>query len=370
MNYRKFGSTGLTVSSLGLVCMRFPNGANGETDEAYAIKMIREAIDKGITYMDTAWPYHGGKSEVILGKALKDGYREKVTVATKCPMGQMKSAEDFDRVLAEQLERLQLDSVDLYMFHGLEQDSFDNKVVKFGLLEKMEQARAAGKIKFIGFSFHDGFEAFMHILNGYSWDFCQIQMNYIDIEYQATMEGLAEVGRRGMGLVIMEPLLGGKLANLHEKALTAMDKSKSPVEWALDFLWNRPEVSVVLSGMSSLEQQNQNIEYASRSSVGMLSDKDLDMLMQVRDSYNNLILAPCTRCRYCMPCPAGIDIPRALKAYNTTATASYEDAKAYYERQVEVGAGECLHCKKCEAECPQHLKVSDLMEKIAEVFGR
>lgn len=370
MKFRDFGKTGLKVSALGLGCMRFPNGSDGKTDEDNAVKMIRAAIDSGIAYMDTAWPYHDGRSEVMLGRALKDGYREKVTVATKCPMGQMNSAEDFDRVLDEQLARLQLDSVDLYMFHGIDRGHFDNKIVKFGLLDKMEQARAAGKIKYIGFSFHDSYDAFLHILNGYDWDFCQIQMNYVDIGYQATIEGLEEVGRRGMGLIIMEPLLGGKLADLPKKAAEVIDGSKSPVEWALDFLWNRPEVGVVLSGMSSMQQIEDNIKYAERSSIGMLQQRDIDMLMEVREAYNSVLLAPCTRCRYCMPCPAGIDIPRALKAYNTTATATYDEAKSYYDRQVEVGASDCLHCEQCEGECPQHLPVSKLMYKIAEVFAR
>ena len=370
MNYRKFGKTGLTFSALGLGCMRFPNDAKGRLDEDYAVKMIRAAIDGGVNYMDTGWPYHAGRSEVILGKALKDGYREKTAVATKCPMGQMRSSEDFDRVFAEQLNRLQLDAVDLYMFHGLEQASFDGKVVKYGLLDKMEELRDAGKTKLIGFSFHDGYDAFMHILDGYNWDFCQIQMNYIDIEYQATLKGLEEAGRRGIAVVVMEPLLGGKLAGLKQTALELVDKSKTPVEWALDFLWNLPGTSVALSGMSSLEQLSQNIEYASRSQVGMLTDEDISMLMNVRDAYNGQILAPCTRCRYCMPCPADIDIPRAIKAYNNTATGSYEDAKAYYDRQVKTGASQCLHCRKCEGECPQHLPVSELMTKIAEVFER
>ena len=370
MNFRKFGKTGASFSALGLGCMRFPNGTNGQVDEEYGVRMIRAAIDGGINYMDTGWPYHSGRSEVILGKALKDGYREKTAVATKCPMGQMGSAKDFDRVFAEQLKRLQLDAVDLYMFHGLEKSSFDNKVVRYGLLDKMEEIRAAGKTKFIGFSFHDGYDAFMHILDGYDWDFCQVQMNYIDIEYQATLKGIEEAGKRGIAVVVMEPLLGGRLANLKQVALDMIEKSKTPVEWALDFMWNRPEVSVVLSGMSSLEQQRENIEYASRSEIGMLSEDDVAMLMNVRDAYNGQILAPCTRCRYCMPCPADIDIPRAIKAYNSTATGTFDDAKSYYDRQVKTGASACQHCKKCEAECPQHLPVSDLMTKIAEVFGR
>ena len=370
MIYRRLGKTELSASALGLGCMRFPSGKGGGTDEDYAVKMIRAAADSGVNYFDSAWNYHSQRSEVMLGNALKDGYREKVIVATKCPMGQMHSTADFDRVFNEQLRRLQTDTVDLYMFHGLEKDSFDKKVVKFGLLDKMEEARAAGKLKFIGFSFHDGYDAFMHILDGFDWDFCQIQMNYIDVEYQATMAGVEEAGRRDIGLVVMEPLLGGKLAALPKDALSLVDSAKTPVEWALDFLWSRPEVGVVLSGMSSLTQLEENIEYAKRSHTGMLSEQDIAMLMQVRDAYNGLLLAPCTRCKYCMPCPADIDIPRVLKAYNNTATGAFEDAKAYYDRQVKVGASECTHCKSCEAVCPQHLPVSDLMTKAAGLFGR
>ena len=370
MNYRKLGKTGLTVSALGLGCMRFPTGKNGRTDEDYAAKMIRQAVDNGINYMDSAWNYHGGRSEVILGKALQDGYREKVFIATKCPMSRMRSAADFDNTLNEQLGRLQTDTIDLYMFHGLERYSFDEKVVKFGLLDNMKRARDEGKIRFIGFSFHDGYDSFMHILDGFDWDFCQVQMNYIDVEYQATLKGVKQAGERGIGVIAMEPLLGGRLANPQPNVLEMLNSSKSPVEWALDFLWNIPEMGLVLSGMSSLEQLEQNIEYASRSSVGMLSDGDVEMLMRARDAYNGLILINCTRCRYCMPCPADIDISRALKAYNTTATASVEEAKAYYDRQVTVGASSCIQCKKCEEVCPQHLQVSDAMTKIAELFGR
>ena len=370
MNYRKLGKTGLTVSALGLGCMRFPSGKNGLVDEDNGVKLIRAAIDGGVNYMDTGYPYHGGRSEVILGKALKDGYREKTIVATKCPMGQISSAADFDRIFKIQLDRLQLDSIDSYMFHGLEKYTFDRKVLKFGLLDKMEEARAEGKIKYIGFSFHDGYDALMYILDSYNWDFTQVQMNYIDIEYQATLKGVREAGARGVGVIAMEPLLGGKLANLSSSAASLIDPAKTAVEWALDFLWNMPEMSIVLSGMSSMTQLQQNIEYASRASVGMLNDENIDMLMRVRDIYNGLLLAPCTRCRYCMPCPAEIDIPRVLKAYNSTATGTFEDALAYYNRKVPVGAGACLKCKHCEEECPQHLKVSELMGRISVLFGR
>ncbi|MCL1829973.1 MAG: aldo/keto reductase [Oscillospiraceae bacterium] len=370
MNFRKLGNTGLSVSALGLGCMRFPNDSKGRLDEEYGAKLIRAAIDDGVNYMDTGYPYHGGRSEVILGKALKDGYREKTIVATKCPMGQMSSTADFDRVLQIQLDRLDLPSVDSYMFHGLERSSFDNKVVKYGLLDKMEEARANGKIKYIGFSFHDSYDSFMHIIDSYDWDFAQVQMNYIDIEYQATLKGVKEAGERGIGIIAMEPLLGGKLANLSQAAANLIDPAKSAVEWALDFLWNLPEMSIVLSGMSSFEQLQQNIIYASRSDIGMLSEENIEMLMKVRNVYNGLLLAPCTRCKYCMPCPAGIDIPRALKAYNSTATGTFDEALAYYNRQVPVGASECLNCKHCEEECPQHIKVSELMAEISEIFRR
>ena len=370
MNYRKLGKTNLSVPALGLGCMRFPNGKNGKVDEDFGVKMIRTAIDSGITYLDSGYNYLDGRSEIIIGKALKDGYREKTLVATKCPMGQMHSTKDFDKIFAEQLTRLQLDSIDSYMFHGLDKSSFDNKVVKFNLIDKMEKAREEGKIKYIGFSFHDSYDAFMHIIDSYDWDFCQIQMNYIDIEYQATLEGVREAGKRGIGVIAMEPLLGGKLANLSQAAENLVDPAKSAVEWALDFLWSLPEISIVLSGMNELVQLEQNIEYASRSGVGMLTDENIEMLMKVRDEYNGLLLAACTRCRYCMPCPADIDIPRALKAYNSTATGTFEDALAYYNRQVPVGASACIACKHCEEVCPQHLLVSDLMVNIKEIFGR
>lgn len=372
MQYRKFGKTGLEVSALGFGCMRLPLKAGGATkadvDEQEAIRIIRAGIDGGVTYLDSAWPYHGGQSEVIIGKALKDGYREKVRLATKCPTWLMNSPEDFDKYLDIQMKRLDVGHIDFYLLHNLYDTEWSDRVLKHGLLKKMEEARAAGKIGYIGFSFHDNYDVFMEILNGYDWDFCQIQMNYIDIDYQATIKGLEEVGRRGMGLVVMEPLLGGKLTRLPEVPAKLLSKEKTPAEWGLDFMWNRPEVSVVLSGMSDMQQVQENIASADRSSVGMLSKDDIAMLMKVRAAYQNLIIAPCTVCEYCLPCPAGIAIPQLLEALNRTVTLGEEEAQAYYDQNADVGAEACLHCKKCEGECPQHIAISDLMNRMAGIF--
>ena len=374
MQYRKFGKTDFEVSALGFGCMRLPmiKGSTKKTDvdEAEAIRMIRKAIDDGVNYLDTAWPYHDGASEAVLGKALKDGYRERVKIATKCPTWLVNSAEDFDSILDKQLKRLDIDKIDFYLLHNLYDTVWEDCVLKYDLLSRMEAAKAAGKIDYFGFSFHDEYDVFIDIINGYNWDFCQIQMNYNDIDYQATMKGLEEAGRRGMGVVIMEPLLGGKLTRLPEAAAKMMSDKKSPVEWGLDFLWNRPEVSVVLSGMSTMQHVEDNLLYAGRSSTGMLSQDDVDMLMRVRAAYKNLIIAPCTGCEYCLPCPAGILIPQLLEAYNRTATLGMSDAVDYYnERKGDVGADACLQCKQCEGECPQHILISDMMEKMAKIFA-
>ena len=236
MKYRKFGSTGLEVSALGFGCMRLPIHEDKTIDEEKAIAMIRHAIDSGVNYVDTAYPYHQGTSELVVGKALKDGYREKTYLADKLPVWLIEKEEDFDKYLDEQLEKLGTDHIDFYLLHALSRERFEERVKKFNLTKKMEEAKAAGKIRYLGFSFHDSLDVFKEIVDYYHWDFCQIQYNYINTNYQAGTEGLKYAASKGLGVVVMEPLLGGKLANLAEHVAEVVPDKKSQVEYALDFL--------------------------------------------------------------------------------------------------------------------------------------
>ena len=268
MKYRKFGSLGWDVSVLGFGAMRFPLDEQSRIMEEETIKMIRYAIDHGVNYVDTAYPYHGGKSETIVGKALEDGYREKVHVVTKSPLWLIRKSKDFDRYLRRQIKRLQTNP-DIYLFHGMNQQRFE-LVKELNLIEKMEEARDNGLFKYIGFSFHDSFDVFKEILDYYKWDCCQIQFNYLDVDFQAGIKGVKYAGEKNVALIIMEPIRGGKLAitaeHLDEKPkikeiLEKSNTKRKMADWALQYVWNQPEVSVVLSGMSAMQQVIENVEF-------------------------------------------------------------------------------------------------------------
>ncbi len=374
MEFRRFGQLDWRVSALGFGCMRFPtvkSGSKDRIDEPEAIRMIRHAIDKGVNYFDTAYPYHEGKSEVVLGKALKDGYREKVRVATKSPVWDIKRGSDFDKYLDVQLSRLRMDYVDFYLFHGLGKDRWHNVVLKHGLLKRAEAALEDGRIRHIGFSFHDDFKAFKEIIDGYAhWDFCQIQYNYMDIKSQAGMKGLRYAASKGLGVVIMEPLLGGRLSNPPndvKRLLETSTKRRSPSDLALQWLWNQPEVSVVLSGMSTMAQVNGNLRSADVSGIGSMGKRDQRLVDRVRSKYLEKIPIGCTHCLYCMPCPNGVEIPGNFELYNNGFI--HEDMKTSRETYARFfgekeKAGTCKKCGECEAKCPQRLPISDLMTKV------
>lgn len=369
MNYRKFGNVVKEISALGFGAMRLPvEGDDNHINEKEAIKMIRHAIDSGINYVDTAYPYHKGESEIVVGKALKNGYREKTYLATKCPVWEIKKEEDFERLLDEQLNKLQVDKIDFYLLHALDKDRFENKIKKLNLMKHMEEAREAGKISYIGFSFHDELPVFKEIVDYYeNWDFCQIQFNYINTDYQAGLEGLEYAYSKGIGVVIMEPLLGGKLANPYENVASVLSEEKSPVEWALDYIWDRKEVALLLSGMSTMEQVEQNLLYASRSGVGMLKEENISMLKKAKEIFDTQALVRCTKCEYCMPCPVGINIPELFEIYNKSAVIGNEKAKELYEK-LEKNANQCKSCKHCEIECPQHIVISQVMKDVCQIF--
>lgn len=373
MKYRSMGQTGIEVSALGFGAMRLPlitdENGNASIHEEEAIKMIRTAIDHGVNYVDTAYPYHNGMSEILVGKALKDGYREKAMVATKSPVWLIKSEEDFERYLEEQLHKLEIESIDFYLLHALSLQRFQDIVLKYDLISKMIEAKKKGKIKHMGFSFHDNWDAFKTIVDSTdAWDFCQIQMNYIDVNNQATIQGMEYAASKGLGIIIMEPLLGGKLANPPKNVEAALCESKTPVEWAFDFLWNREEVSIILSGMSDMQQTLDNLEYANRSSIGMLEEKDIAMLAKAKEIYDTMALVSCTKCEYCMPCPFGLHIPKTFEAYNKTASVGMKEAKELYD-SIETKADACRKCRKCEKVCPQSIKISEVMTEIGNAFA-
>ncbi len=378
MQYRKFGSLDWNASALGFGCMRLPTVSNPggpDIDENEAIKMIRHAIDNGVNYIDTAYFYHGGKSEIIVGKALQDGYREKVKLATKLPIFNVKGPEDYDRLLGEQLGKLNTGHIDFYLFHGIDKDAWCNTVLKFGLLEKAEAARKDGRIRHIGFSFHGAHEDFMEIVDGYDkWEFCQIQYNYMDIENQAGTKGLKHAASKGIAIVIMEPLLGGKLAVAPKEVVEIFDgstKKRTPVEWALHWLWSQPEVSVVLSGMSSMDQVTENLLTADASVAGKLDEDDLDIINRVREVYKSRAGIPCTACGYCQPCPQNVDIPEMFKLYNEGVIYdSFATSRFVYNTFIpeKIRAGQCIQCAICEEKCPQGIKISEWMPKVHEAL--
>ena len=354
------------VSLLGLGCMRFPLNEDGTIDEAQAEAMIGRALNAGINYIDTAYPYHKGESEPFLGRALKKYPRNSFYLATKLPVWLVNSVEDAERLFKEQLSRLQTKYIDYYLLHALDAGRWE-KLVKEGIIEWAEAKKASGKIRHLGFSFHDTYPVFREILTYRQWDFCQIQYNYINRAYQAGDEGLTYATEKGLAVIIMEPLLGGRLANLSEHVAEVFSKDKTSVEHALDFLWDKKEVSLLLSGMGTEQQVEDNLVYAGRSAVGMLTAEEKKQYEKAKEIYDKMSMVDCTGCAYCMPCPFGLNIPELFKAYNTYGPEGKDGMKREYEKQ-QVRSDSCRSCHRCEKVCPQNIKISEQMKKIAELM--
>ena len=381
MLYRTMGSTGVEVSALGFGCMRLPViGAKAQDiDYPLATEMIHHAIENGVNYVDTAWFYHAenfgqpGQSEPFVGQALSDGWRERVNLATKLPQQILKTREDMDVFLNRQLERLQTDHIDFYLIHGLTGEAWD-RVRDLGVLEFLDKAREDGRIRFPAFSFHGQAADFPRIIDSYDWAFGQIQYNYMDVDYQAGTAGLRYAAEKGVGIVVMEPLKGGKLAtNLPSEAQAVFDRAavkRTPPEWALRFVWNEPGVSLALSGMSAMEHVVENLRIADQALPDSLTPEELGLYGEVRVAIKSRIKADCTACGYCQPCPSGVEIPRVLAALN--ASAMWEDANPGLSgyTQVKGGASLCTECGQCEEMCPQGLPIRDLMKETAALFGR
>lgn len=397
MKYRKMGNLDWGVSALGFGCMRLPtktlldkssNQRKQVIDREYAINMIRYGIDQGINYIDTAWTYHDGESELVVGDALKEGYREKVKLVTKLPTWLIKSEGDFDVFLKKQLEKLKTNYLDVYLLHSLGKDLFET-IKKFNLVNKMEEARKKGLIKHIGFSFHDNLKVFKEIIDFYDWDVVQIQYNYFDPDYQAGVKGLKYAADKGIAMIIMEPLWGGKLTQSFSEAEDIIKKApikRSLADWALQFLWNQPEVSVVLSGMGELWQVKENVESANNSSIRSLKKDDMKVISELRKAYSKYITIPCTNCEYCMPCPNSVDIPQNIRFLNDFiwfGEGERERFESIYgkflknkEELEELGgkgsgnASLCIECGECLEKCPQNIQIPEVLKKVDAILGK
>lgn len=378
MLYRKLGKTGEKASILGYGCMRLPILENDpkKIDEEKATKLLHYAIDHGINYIDTAYSYHGGMGEVFLGKALQKGYREKVLLASKLSCKRVHCKADMDRFLNEQLEKLQTDYLDFYLLHALKQ-SYWEKMKKFGVIEFLDRIQAEGKVKHVGFSFHDNLEVFKEILEAYPWALCQIQFNYLDEEYQAGIEGLKYAAEKGLAIVIMEPLRGGNLVSkipVEAKKVWAKAKTKrTPAEWAFRYLWDYPEISVVLSGMTEPNHLLENLKTAEEGRPNSLRAEEKELISEVKQIYRARIKVNCTACKYCLPCPAGVNIPRALSYLNDVSMlGNVKNASFQYGVLLspEERAGNCIECGECEKVCPQKLSIRESLKEITELFEK
>ena len=373
MKYRIFPRIpGVPVSVLGFGCMRLPvlGGDAKQIDEEPARGLLRRAIDAGVNYVDTAYPYHGGESEPFVGRALRDGYRDKVLLATKLPVWLVNAESDWERLLDEQLKRLDTDRIDFYLLHALSTARWQT-VLDLKGLAAMERAKADGRIRHIGFSFHDSLQTFKTIVDGYDWEFCQIQFNFMDEDFQAGTEGLRYAAARGIGSISMEPLRGGTLGAEQpgdiQRIWARAAVRRPPAAWALEWVWDHPEVVTALSGMNAHGQLDENLAAADRAQVGGLAPEERALVEEVRSIYAARVRVPCTTCGYCAPCPSGVGIPEVFSGYNTGAMFGNWKSAAFSYNAFVVQAGHggdrCQECGACEEKCPQHIPI---MEKLKE----
>ena len=382
MQYRSFGRLAFTPSALGFGAMRLPVHKRddgrpdfGAIDRPAATAMLRRAIDGGVNYIDTAYVYHEGNSESWLAEALAGGYRERVKVATKMPVWLVERPADFDRLLDEQLERLGTDHIEFYLLHSVDEKHWP-LVLERGQLEAAARALDDGRIGHLGFSFHGQYDLFEEVLAATDrWEFCQIQLNYMDEEYQAGRRGLELAAGHGLGVIVMEPLRGGMLArNLPPRVQELWDAAplrREPVEWALQWVWDLPEVSLVLSGMSTMQHVEEDLAFAARSRPGLLSADERTLVGRVRDVYRRLSPVPCTACRYCLPCPQGVAIPDVLELYNDAHMFGDPSRQRFFYTWLDEDerASRCSACGECEDRCPQHIAVAGWMEKAQAFLG-
>lgn len=379
MLYRRVPKSGDELSILGYGCMRLPL-KRGRIDEKRATRQLRYAIDRGVNYIDTAQPYHMGASEPFLGRALRDGYREKVRLATKMMSLNIRSADDFDPCLAAQFKKLKTGFIDYYLMHGINGPVFQ-RMKGLGILEFLERAKKDGRIRYTGFSFHGDTAAFKEIVDAYDWDICQIQYNYLDEQIQAGTEGLKYAAAKRLGVIVMEPLRGGNLARKIPPVVQAIwDRAlprRSPAEWGLRWVLNHSEVTCVLSGMNEEKHIEENLRIAGEALPDSLSEKDLALIREVTEKYQGLMKVACTGCRYCMPCPAGVDIPTCFEIYNQRKVFGEKgQSTAMYFLRMWGGlesprhryASSCEDCGQCRKLCPQGLPVPELIQEVRKTF--
>ena len=374
MKYRKFGKLGIECSAFGIGCMRFPMEKNekGENvvNQKIANEILHTAIDNGVNYIDTAYVYSDRQNEKAVGTALKGGYREKVRIATKLPIWDVNSKEDMYRLYEIQRTNLQTDRIDFYLIHALNRDQW-RRMRSLGVREFLDDLKAQNKISYACFSFHDNYEAFEEILNDYDWDMCQIQFNYMDIHNQATIKGVELAGKKNIPIVIMEGLQGGRLANVPASVKAVFDSypvKHTPAEWAFRWLCNFPQVGTVLSGVTNLEQTYQNLETFDKTGVNIMTPEELAIVDKAREEYMHRIKVGCTGCRYCMPCPVGVDIPGIFGTWNESYKFRDDIAQnGHYRRIVNDGHGQdkCVSCGKCMEKCPQSIQIPEML-KIAD----
>lgn len=370
MQYRENPKNHQPLSILGYGCLRFSKKGNA-IDQQKAEQEMQLAIKRGVNYFDTAYTYPG--SEVCLGIFLAKGWRDKVNIATKLPHYYIKKAEDMERYFTEQLERLQTDHVEYYLMHMLNDIAAWERLKTLGIEEWLAAKKASGQIQNIGFSFHGGTENFLKIIDAYDWDFCQIQYNYMDEHSQAGKRGLLYASEKGMPVIIMEPLRGGRLVQglpaSAKRIIEQAEPQRSPAEWGLRWLWNQPQVTLVLSGMNDTAQVEENLRIASDAVPDSMSREELAVIEKIKSEINKYVKVPCTGCGYCMPCPRGVDIPVCFQAYNTSYTDSFIGGmKAYFMcnalRTNHTGASNCVGCGKCQKHCPQGIQIPNELVKV------
>lgn len=377
MQYRKFGKTGCKVSTLGFGCMRLPHLDNdlGKIDVPATTKLLRTAVNLGVNYVDTAYVYHKGQSEPVMGAIIEDlGLRSQLYLATKMPVWEIKSRADMERVFDEQCARLRTDYIDFYLLHSLNK-SWWPQVREAGALEFLDDMRKQGRIRHCGFSFHDDLGLFKEIVDAHPWEFCQIQYNYLDEALQAGTEGLMYAAERGLGVVVMEPLRGGNLAQTPPADIQAVWDAtafkRSPADWALRWLLHHKEVSVILSGMNDEAQLTENAAVCADQLPHALSPAEQEALDSVAKLYATRFQVPCTGCAYCMPCPSGVSIPAIFNVYNQYGLfgnkqwcgAMYNFALSATEK-----ADQCVECGQCQEACPQHIEIIEKLKEAHKVL--
>ncbi len=367
MEKRKLEKLGIETSLLGFGCMRLPVTEQGKINEPEAERMLDQAIAQGVNYIDTAYPYHGGESEPFVGRALKKYDRSSLYLATKLPVWMVHTLDDAKRLFQEQLDRLQTDYIDFYLLHALGRERYDD-MRKLGVPDWMAQLKEEGKIRYMGFSFHDSYDAFSYILNDREWDFCQIQLNYMDAGEQAGLQGYRLAQEKKVPLVVMEPVKGGSLAAYAEDitgVFRSLDPEASVASYALRWVGSLPGVKVILSGMTTMEQVQDNLK--TFGNFKPLSQKESETIDQIVALIKSRVQNGCTGCRYCMPCPAGVDIPGNFRAWNTYHMyQNYNMVKWSWEKELgeEKQAKNCVKCGKCEAACPQKLSIRQDLERV------